>query len=430
MLPVAILVPLLSFGACVVSGITSFGDGVFFVMGWSFYRLANPDSDFTLQEAVLYTSILPLASMPALLFAARKELRASLGYAVVMTASSAALTPLGVILLVKSNPLDFSIVVGALFCLFSLAKLISTTLDFGLKRKESEADILCAANCLRRPTPHTEVKGETKAVDFVHDDIYLSSESEQKSVKPQLCSAETVLLQPATHWPCVQTRIDKLTCLQTLVCPFFPPICEYAVETVVLVICVSGCMSGFIGGLIGTSSPPQMVAFAQLGMTKGSIRGVKVLTSVVSNILRMVLLLQSDSSDIIMREWWLFLAMSIAAFLGAAIGSRIRHHLNHEVLLWSLYVILWFCGAQVMRVFSSTDNVSIIIFSCVTFLLCCTLYLCYSYPRCILSFGRTCRERVCAPRQGNVPPSKEAPPSPDNLEFVVVNPLQTSQPQT
>ena len=95
-----IVAPLLAFLACLTSGVTSFGDGVVFLMGWSFYQLADHDEEFTLTQAIIFITILPLASLPALVWAARKEIQLTWAYGTFLTVSSAATTPLGILFLI------------------------------------------------------------------------------------------------------------------------------------------------------------------------------------------------------------------------------------------------------------------------------------------------------------------------------------------
>jgi hypothetical protein len=72
----------------------------------------------------------------------------------------------------------------------------------------------------------------------------------------------------------------------------FPLISENMVpsEQVILVLVVTGAASGFIGAVVGTSSPPQLAAFTYLNLTKGAMRGVKVPATILSNLIKLILL--------------------------------------------------------------------------------------------------------------------------------------------
>ena len=72
----------------------------------------------------------------------------------------------------------------------------------------------------------------------------------------------------------------------------FPLISENMVpsEQVIVVLVVTGAASGFIGAVVGTSSPPQLAAFTYLNLSKGAMRGVKVPATILSNLMRIILL--------------------------------------------------------------------------------------------------------------------------------------------
>jgi hypothetical protein len=79
----------------------------------------------------------------------------------------------------------------------------------------------------------------------------------------------------ALHWPKIQNYLNN-NCSKNNIIMYnriFPPICQYTVETVLIALTICGATSGFLGGLIGTSSPPQLIAFSMLDLSKGSIRG-------------------------------------------------------------------------------------------------------------------------------------------------------------
>ena len=118
-----------------MSGITSFGDGVFFLLLWAFSAAAGlirNDAD-TYPTAVLYVTLLPLSSLPSLLWSARKELRPSLGYALVMSVSSSALIPVGSKLLLSGDLSTLKIVLGTFFIVFSACSLWAARSNWVLK---------------------------------------------------------------------------------------------------------------------------------------------------------------------------------------------------------------------------------------------------------------------------------------------------------
>ena len=86
----------------------------------------------------------------------------------------------------------------------------------------------------------------------------------------------------------------------------FPLISENMVpsEQVILVLVVTGAASGFIGAVVGTSSPPQLAAFTYLNLTKGAMRGVKVPATILSNLVRIILLSITGQHLFKESEWY------------------------------------------------------------------------------------------------------------------------------
>jgi hypothetical protein len=82
--------PLLALVATIVSGITTFGDGVVFLILWSVWAKVTGEA-LDLTQGVLFVSLLPLTSLPVLLWAARKELRPALPWALVLSGTSMAM---------------------------------------------------------------------------------------------------------------------------------------------------------------------------------------------------------------------------------------------------------------------------------------------------------------------------------------------------
>lgn len=119
------LPPLFALLATVVSGICSFGDGIAFLLLWSIFSafgVIKSDAS-TYPTAVLYVSLLPLCSLPSLLWAARKEVKASLGYAVALSISTAAFIPLGSNFLLTGSVETLKLIIGAFFCVFAVISL-------------------------------------------------------------------------------------------------------------------------------------------------------------------------------------------------------------------------------------------------------------------------------------------------------------------
>jgi uncharacterized membrane protein YfcA len=128
--------PLLALVSCVVSGVTTFGDGIAFLVGWGLLTTAGvlPAHPASYAKAVAYITLLPLTSLPALLWTARKELRRSVGYATVMSITTAAFTPAGSYVLLFGAADVVSALIGAFFLLFATLKMQGSVVDLGKAR--------------------------------------------------------------------------------------------------------------------------------------------------------------------------------------------------------------------------------------------------------------------------------------------------------
>jgi uncharacterized membrane protein YfcA len=119
------LPPLFALAATIVSGICSFGDGIAFLLLWSIFSafgVIKTTAD-TYPTAVLYVSLLPLCSLPSLLWAARKEVKASFGYAVALSISTAAFIPLGSNFLLTGSVETLKLIIGCFFLVFAVFSL-------------------------------------------------------------------------------------------------------------------------------------------------------------------------------------------------------------------------------------------------------------------------------------------------------------------
>jgi hypothetical protein len=390
--------PVIAFVACTVSGITNFGDGVVFLVGWSFYHLIFDDPEFTLADAMIYISILPLASLPPLLYASRHEIRKSFAYGCVLSLASSATTPVGVYLIVSRGSAAV-IIIGCLCFAFASLKLIPSTYAFGQLRKPLPCNYGNDDHLLSDVQIQSHENDSAIAVDSVElaaqptqpdDDLSpvqqqqppLNVPAVQNEVaEPKLDPTETVWLVPAAHAAWADSCFSERPGLKAWIDYLFPPICEYCIETTIGALVICGLASGFLGGMMGTSSPPQLIVFSMLSLTKGAIRSVKVLSTTVSNVLRLVLL-SSSSAIPFYDNWAVYVAVAAASLLGAAFGSWLRNDLNQDHLLWCLYWLLWFTGAFVIGIFEKQSSEAVLIaFLVGTGLLALLTLFLYLFPR-------------------------------------------------
>jgi hypothetical protein len=387
--------PLLAFVACTVSGITNFGDGVVFLVGWSFYHLIFDDAMFTLADAMLCIAVLPLASLPALLYAARHEIRSCFAYGCILSLSSAVTTPLGVYLVVSHGSVAV-IIIGCLCFVFALVKLAISSYEFGRIRKpllsgfcsdnaavdpSENADYL-QVNSIEMAAPVGEVEpaSNSESTEQVEPTQNLPADGSDR-VEPPLDASESVMLIPPVHWSSVDNCLQTSPTLKSWIEFLFPQICEYSIETTICALLVCGLASGFLGGMMGTSAPPQLITFSLLSLTKGAIRSVKVLSTTVANVLRLILLSSSTGLQF-SEDWEVYVAVSVASLLGASLGSWLRTDLNKDHLLWCLYWMLWLTGASVIGIFEKkASSVAVAAFSISTVMLMILTLILYIFPR-------------------------------------------------
>ena len=189
----------------------------------------------------MYSSLLPLASFPALAYAARKEMPFCLLYSIMLAATQLALTPVGVAFLLSAPQADIAIAAVAVYIPFTLIKLVQSSLAFGMSRALSGGGREAAAH-------------------------------HEEGVKVALDSTETVVLGiPQSHLPCTRRVLERYR-LTAKFETAFPMISEAgrSSECIIAVLLLAGVASGFIGSVVGTSSPPQLFAFTFLDLTKGS----------------------------------------------------------------------------------------------------------------------------------------------------------------
>lgn len=304
----------------------------------------------------MYSSLLPLASFPALAYAARKEMPFCWRYSVMLTATQLAITPLGVAFLLSAPQTAIAAAAVAVYIPFTMIKLVQSSLAFGKHRAIRGGD-------------------ETQA-QHVED------------AKVTCDETETVVLGAApSHPQCTMQLLERYG-LKTRFEAAFPMISEAgkSSECIIAVLLLAGAASGFIGSVVGTSSPPQLFAFTYLDLTKGvlaplccflrahllhagAIRGVKVPATILANITRLLLLAFSGKPVLLLDEWQIYVGVCIASILGAGLGSCVREHVPKQLLLCLLYLLLWFTVADLLKVIHHPKELGAIVFYVASFVL-------------------------------------------------------------
>lgn len=384
----SLMPPIFAFGANVVSGVTNFGDGVFFIICWNLFGEfgpVNPDK-YTYIDAILYSSMLPLASIPALVYAARTEMWLTNGYGLAHSATAAFSSVLGVWFLLYVNPSVAEDSAGVLFCIFTAWKLIPAMLDLGIarRRKTNGAPLNPDSNT----NPMLPQKADGLAKENGGDDEGGGDDDGADDYgdndKPELDESETILVGAGAnvHWKSMGPYFEKYPGLKGWVERWFPQVSEMLVpvETVALALLVCGLAAGFLGGLIGTGSPAQLVVFVNLDMTKGSMRGVKVQATIVSNVIRLLAIAFSGSNAFEADMWPVYLAVCVCSLAGCTFGTWLRLYVNKDWLMVLLYMLLWLTSADLMKVETNlTTNFAFLFYVATGALLFATV-ACYVYP--------------------------------------------------
>lgn len=160
---------------------------------------------------------------------------------------------------------------------------------------------------------------------------------------------------------------------------------------------ITGFASGLLSGLVGSGGPPQLVAFTQLRLRKDFIRGIKVLATTVSNLIRLGLFIAWKRS--LLREpWWVYVSICVASILGAMVGGKLRDYLPGEAVL---YVLLFASCGELFGVLDKPT--SIVGFSVGMLGWLVTVWVLYRWPgimrpvaSAIACCGGACKRAACS----------------------------------
>lgn len=392
----AALPTVFAFVACVVAGISSFGDGIVFLTLWSFSSVLQglpPE----LSKAVFFVTLLPLLSLPVLLYAARHELRSNLGYAALLSLSSLATIPLGSLALLKGDAFTVKLLIGLILAAFAVVSLLTSMHEWGVEREvrrragggtaggggeEAGARMLRASSTPGLGSPQVDdtallldssasstpgsggsasagggygSMGATVGAAATVDGATWATpvppaagtSGEQSGTSPEPVLGSSPPPAPASCARRVRAALARAFPL--------PPISyKYSPRTTAWALFATGFFSGTLGGLIGSGGPPQIIAFGILKPDKSSIRGIKVLATTASNVMRLVIFAVAGTEVFSDEPWWQFLTIGAASVAGAAAGTRLRRYFNTDAVLRTLYVLLFLSTAHMLSALEST----------------------------------------------------------------------------
>jgi uncharacterized membrane protein YfcA len=310
-------------------------------------------------------TLLPLTGLPVLLWAARQELRPNLAWAMLLSATTACLIPIGVYVLLVGGVREIRAVCGALFVVFGSAKLwlsvmkdrmscapagSSTVVDpEGIEMKER----LLVGDSPRAGSGDSggDGSGSDRAVSV---STGASGEGLAGDASPRVDAVTVRDTAPRQRPAATAVSSGRRTGLWRVVdyidaalVPISPVFSRNATAAIML---STGAVSGLFGGMLGTGGPPQIVAFAQLQLAKDRIRGIKVIATTVSNVLRLLSFAVAGGDSLRRKDAWAYVGVTVGCVLGTAIGSYLRGRFDTEGILRGLYVILILSAATMFNV--------------------------------------------------------------------------------
>ena len=264
---------------------------------------------------------------------------------------------------------------GVIFFIFSAFKLISSHYTLGEERRQLIENGSMEEELIVVDFNPVIQQGQNSTNNPFLTTIPVSVSTSSKirqSPSSLLDENQTYVTNPNMemyHEPCLNNFYKRHPSFNNLLIRWFPQISEsnISVELIIASLLTCGVFSGFLGGATGTSSPPQILTFTLLDMTKGSMRGVKVFATIVSNVTRLYLFATvknengnggnvDDDGEAaialnIQEEWKAYLLFCAMSFAGATLGSYLREFIKKDVLLGLLYWLLWLTSAQLVGAF-------------------------------------------------------------------------------
>lgn len=329
--------PFFALCASIVLGITSAGEGITFMMLWTFAgQFGLLGTDYTFQKAVFYTSFFPVFCSPPILYAARHELKTVFGYGLLCACIMCPMAVAGQHVLLSSNVAVFKIVcaIGALA--FAVYNLVVFAWEHGKDRmllRAASSEPLFAAT-------------QPQHSMFEYDE--------------SLCIITNCPSRPETpHWRCLLPFYNDNPRVRYWVEFIFPRISEAhrKTESCVVALTLSSVASGFLLGLTGSATSPTLMAFSFIDATKASIRGIIVLGHGCAALVTLFSFYSSSSSHLfVAAEAPVYCATAVAALLGAAVGTWLRQFIAKDRLMAALYVLIWVDAFIFLGVFGSSGG--------------------------------------------------------------------------
>ena len=366
------LAPLLCIICSTCSGVTSFGDAILFQVLWAILGVAGavPVTRDSFVLATVLTALQGASNLPVMLWQSRARLWACFPYGAVMGLTGIATVPLGTRLLFTGDLSKLKISVGALFLVFSAARLTAAALAVGRARSGAVARgtrmVLGdedpeapgggapvvepggdAPERAERRREGSDVACATASIgegSSVHD----ANGSEVPTHSDGARAAAGAAASAASAASCTVTaerRDNDPSCRESLASRVaaLPPISPTASPARVLIsLAAAGVGAGLLGSMFGTAGPPQMVAFSALRVDKDNLRATAAVYSILEMLARLLAYATTASSPLAATgNAPLLGAVVVCSWLGFALGSLLRRHTDTEAILGLLLVLVF-----------------------------------------------------------------------------------------
>jgi uncharacterized membrane protein YfcA len=186
--------------------------------------------------------------------------------------------------------------------------------------------------------------------------------------------------------------------------PLFNP--RYNRTATVVMMLTAGAGSGLAGGMLSVGGPPLIVCFTVLKMHPDVQRGMTVVSTLLSNITRLVSIARSSQPVFLEQDVPSYIGIVIATMLGIVLGSYVRTKLETETILRWLFVVLIFATATMFDVHKSALSVALFLGALVLYFVSLSSYRRFVLLRALAANGhggidggasqsRTCGAVLC-----------------------------------
>jgi hypothetical protein len=329
-----LLPPFIAFFASIVYGLTSFGEAITFMIGWSISgALGFLGSDYSFAKGVLFSNMINLLAIPVTIWISREEIRPTIWWGLYCSIMLFSFEGAGINVLLFDHTGAARHLIAFVFALFAFWRANSAAHDFGRARVVASS-----------PEPMWKETEASQLAAYTLDDH------------------ETIVLDSRerwnAHWSVADKLLDQHPALRRVYESAFPRIYESnkTTEAALLILSAAFMLSGFMVGLASTGGAPMMVAFIWLKLTKGAIRALRNISGFFAIYIWLTLFSRHNHGLHMWstaREWPMFLALIVSGTLGSSVGAWLRTYISRDHLLFCFYFLIWGDAALLLDVFGS-----------------------------------------------------------------------------